>query len=1296
MLTQDYINRNIVPPDSGAESIIKKKTDDATEQAIIKDWTDIDPIPTSESQKITPLDPQEAKEQGMIGKIIDGTSDAVMGLYAGVGYGIDELAVSATQLLNYGGEKTGWYDSPEYEAKYITNYMDQLEQRGIAGEVARSIGQFMIGWMPWTRGIGYMAKGMQAMQGTKKAGEFLGGATRAGKISSNFLASTLTGGTAFSPNHENLANMLQGLDGYTKGAVSEFFATNPNDPDWKNRLRNALQEGGFSLLGDTVLVPAVKGIARGMKGLAGDPLDKLVDQLAVLAHTNANKVKQKYDILGRGKTDISIADGKTKFGISEATRELDQLDKGLTVPRNKGETASDYITRMDKDGSLDAKFAEARTLEEKGVLAENIAKQLSKDKDMALGTVEVNNVKWKKGKDGAFRTTVNDQKWSIRFRKKDKQWVLRQGKEKYSLHPSLVHAKQIMAEEANVALKKAIPRRTNEQLMKEGQRLFDEVGLDAETVRNLPTDMAWNDTQLYAFGKLIQNTQKEMMGALKLHGSTATNHADHKMLEGRALSAIANHADALTFLNGAKKATARAMASLRGVKKMMNQTIHADHINSSEIAQVIKSSNLGGHDISRMTQMILHAYETNGSKMGAKALIEGVGENEGGFWNQFVEAWINQGLLSNPATHALNTFSGLTNIAGHVGSQITSAFISKLPFVENKILFREAFGSVYGLMAGLTKAFRLSARATLTNQQVVTKGVKIENYGFKHLAAKHVGKGIGGAEDTAIGLGVDLMGSLNRIPGRFLLMEDEFVKSISYDMMLHSKAWKYAWSAQGKNNKGWMTSRSVYRDIVENPKLFSDEMGDLHHQAQDLANLVTFQRDVGSTVNRLSGVMQSHPYLKLFVPFLKVLTNIPKYVVQHSPLGLVARNDQFKQGGSARMLEMGRMAYGTMLMMYGGHLYNTGNLRATGSRNFHEKMNKQNMGLDQEMSIKLKRFNGGEDTFVEIGRIAPIVNLLGLGADMAKGVNMHDQDPDQTTELVWQGVSSMQKNLISGTWAPNLHKLLGVLADDRMEPKDWSRAVLSIVGTMQPAYVRAYEKLKHPERSNIQPFGMNSEDIGTSTDKDWSKVRAKFESVSSHSLDSKANIYPKRNAIGDVIRSHDETKGIPEILNNPLVSFLTFRKANDNPVLKHIFGGTDDKIQSGKVEGAIKGQGKDLELPIKPLNGKIKIAGQAYKMTPEELDFYQGVIGKVKSDAGQTLEQAWASSFRSDFYKELPRHADGVNNDRRDVMMNIYNHYKERAKGLTIVKFGLEEKAQAVRTKFKDKTDDQIIKRNNP
>ena len=1251
----------------------------AHNEVVQQSYTGESGIPTTASEiaSATPPSPDQAKEEGWVDTFIDGTSDAVTGLVAGVGYGIDNLAESASHLLNHA------FETPEYEAKYISAYMDGLKRKGMAGDVAESIGKFMIGWMPWTRGIGLMAKGMQTVGATKKIGSALAGGTRGGRISSNFIASTLSGGTAFSPNYENMANHVQKMDGYSGGAISEAFATNPNDPRWKNRLRTGLIDGGFGAFADLAVVPIFKAVGKGISSVAKEPVDRLVDQLAVLHQVGAKKVKSNLASGNRGVTSLSRSDGLTKWGQAEGNQAKEQFDASMVMPKVKkgGENAEQVLRAMEKDGSLTAKFNEATTLEEKSILANNIAEQLGRKKNIGLGSVEVGNIKWNKGKDGAFRATVNKKKWSIKYRKKDKQWVLKQGKTLRSVHPSLNHAKEIMAKEAGVDLKKTIPRRTHEQLYKESQKLYDEVGLDSDIIKNLPDNMGWNDTQMFAFGKLIQNTQLNMLNALKKHASTPATDASHKQFEAEALSAIANHADALTFLQGAKTAVARSFGTLKEVNKMVNKTIHADHIGSPEIVQLIKASNIGGSDINRMTQMILHAYETNGSKMGSKALVEGLGKNEGGGWNQFVEAWINQGLLSNPATHALNTFSGLTNLVGHVGSQVTGAFISKLPFVENKILFSEAFGSMYGMMAGLNKAMRLSLRAAITNQQVVTKGAKIENYGFKHLASEHVGKGIGGAEDLAIGLGVDLIGTLNRIPGRFLLLEDEFVKSIAYDTMLHSKAWKYAWGAKGKNitmgdNTGWLMTRQLYKDIVNAPRQFRDDMGDFHAQSQDLANLVTFQRDVGKMVNQLSGIMQNHPYLKLFVPFLKVLTNIPRYVVQHSPLGLVARNDQFKQGGTARMLEMGRIGYGTMMMMYGAHLYNNGNLKGTGEKDFTKMMNQKELGTDQAMSLRI-----GDD-WIGIGRVAPVVNLLSFGADMAKGMDTWEEDPEDLAELAGQMVASGQNNLVSGTWAPNLHKLLGVIAEPRDQGKQWSRAVNSLVGTLQPAYVRAYEKSKQPTISEMRSHGWEREDPAISQHADYSKLRAKFMSVSSHTTDAETGIYPKVNLKGDDVKHHDGAG----ILNNPLVSFLTFKKADDNKVLKHLFGGTDTKTQLGR-------QGKDLDLPIKPLSPKVMVGKFTYKMTPEEFYYYSKAVGKAKMPYSQrNLLENWEYIFNSKLYNDMPAKEQGAFNDRTDWMMNAFSDHKALALQMTIQKFNLGAKATKDKQYFTD-TNTAIIRK---
>jgi hypothetical protein len=1279
MLNQD----ELINGEQNPNTFAKNSIDRADLESKQLSYTDQPSHPTtlSERESATPPSPEEAREEGWVDTFIDGTSDAVTGLVAGVGYGIDNIAESASHLLNHGAGAFGM-ETPEYEAKYISAYMDGLKRKGMAGDVAESIGKFMIGWMPWTRGIGLMAKGMQAFGATKKVGSALAGGTRAGRISSNFIASTLAGGTAFSPDYQNMANHVQKMDGYSGGVISEAFATNPNDPRWKNRLRTGLIDGGFGAVADLTLVPLLKAMGKGVSSVAKDPVERLVDQLHTFGTMAGNKAKSNLSSGNRGVTHLSRPDGSTKFGQAEGNQAQAQFDASMVMPKVKkgGENAENVLRAMEKDGSLTAKFNEAKTLEEKSILANNIAEQLGRKKNMNLGSVEVGNIKWNKGKGGGYHTTVNGKKWSIKQNKKG-EFILKQGKNRKASYPTLNHAKERMAQEAGIDLKKTIPRRTHEQLYKESQKLYDEVGLDSDVIKNLPDNMGWNDTQMFAFGKLIQNTQLNMINALKKHASTSATDASHKQFEADALSAIANHADALTFLQGAKTAVARSFGTLKEVNKMVNKTIHADHIGSPEIVQLIKASNIGGSDINRMTQMILHAYETNGSKMGSKALVEGLGKNEGGGWNQFVEAWINQGLLSNPATHALNTFSGLTNLVGHVGSQVTGAFISKLPFVENKILFSEAFGSMYGMMAGLNKAMRLSLRASITNQQVVTKGAKIENHGFKHLASEHIGKGIGGAEDLAIGLGVDLIGTLNRIPGRFLLMEDEFVKSIAYDTMLHSKAWKYAWGVKGKNsvlgdNTGWLMTRQLYKDIVNAPRQFKDDMGDFHAQAQDLSNLVTFQRDVGKMVNQLSGIMQDHPYLKLFVPFLKVLTNIPKYVVQHSPLGLGMQNEAFKQGGTARMLEIGRMGYGTMMMMYGAHLYNNGNLKGTGETDFTKMMNQKDLGTDQAMSLRVG------DQWVGIGRIAPLVNNLSFGADMAKAMDTWHEDPEDLAELVGQMVASGQNNLISGTWAPNLHKLLGVIAEPRDQGKQWSRAVNSLVGTLQPAFVRAKEKRDAPTMSEMKSHGWEGEDIGKSQYSDRSKPISKFMSVSSHTTDAETNIYPKVNLIGDDVKHHDGAG----ILNNPLVSFLTFKKANDNKVLKHLFGGTDSKTQMGR-------QGKDLDLPIKPLTPKVMVGKFAYKMTPEEFYFYSKAVGKGKAPNGLTLVQNWEYIFNSELYKKMPPKEQGSLNDRTDWMMNAFSQHKKYALQRTIKHFQLENKARDDKIYFNSQNKALIDKR---
>ena len=194
-------------------------------------------------------------------------------------------------------------DSDEYTGRYISKYMDTITERaGLdegAGEAGRAIGQFVTGWIPALRAV-----------------KMLGAAGKVGKwaskgIPANVIASGLAGGTAFAPDHKNLGNDLATVDNHLAGAVSRYLATNPDDSEAKNRLRNAIQEGGLALLGDKVLVPALKG-AGGLVGKAIKPVHEwFIDALDVHKQTAAVKVLTKDGTIDAPSKKVFVTEGDT-------------------------------------------------------------------------------------------------------------------------------------------------------------------------------------------------------------------------------------------------------------------------------------------------------------------------------------------------------------------------------------------------------------------------------------------------------------------------------------------------------------------------------------------------------------------------------------------------------------------------------------------------------------------------------------------------------------------------------------------------------------------------------------------------------------------------------------------------------------------------------------------------------------------------------------------------------------------------------------------------------------------------
>ena len=1184
----------------------------------------------AEKQFHKKITPDEAEEQGIVGDFVDGVSDFTLGAIAGTGYGVDELAVSFSKISNMlvpdfidGGN--------EYEGRYLSEYVDaamkarSLHGNGVA-EAGRSIAQFMLGWIPLVRGVKYAALSAKGVKGLKKAGEYVEGV-----VPTNIIASALTGAAAFSPAHKNIGNDLQTVDNYLAGAVSRALATDPNDPEWKNRLRNAMQEGGLAIAGDKILMPLVKG-AAGAIGAAGKAVgegmgsvmesqyiapvhEKFIEMLGLVKASTRGEAAKRLGIRANSRTVASIKDGKVeirpnKQRLDDEAAELGSVPephKGtefLEIEVPKGKSASAVIEAMDSSGELGKRFASAETLDDKWAVANDVARLLKEDKS---------------------KTSV-------------KKWL------------------------------------------DSGKEIFEEYQLSPATVKAINEGTALNGEQIFAVAHVARSTADDLVKAIKeveTIGVTLGDLVDSEAMDIAQSNFLKKLVDYIDIANISDEIASQAGKSLRAVRALKENPLGAgvsrDILSMDNMTDMLKHTNFAGSDITRIAAMLNQSLVVRGHKGLVGAVKEGT---SGGFWkknmNMFVEGWVNQGLLSNPATHMLNMFTGAANIATHVGSQFIAAGLSKIPFAgkllgTEDVMFREAWGSLYGIMAGLGKAFQLAHRASVTGRSAFGSSTKIDNYGFQHIAAKTVDM-----EGTGIGLGLDYMGSLTRSSGRFLLMEDEFVKTIASEMKKHSLAWKYAF-ANGTRSKG---AKTLYKDIIDHPELFTERMAGVDlpfdQQMKELADLVTFQQKSGTLANGLSKATTELPVLKLGVPFIKVLTNIPKFAVRHSPAGLLFRTEEFKRGGASRMLELGRMSYGTLMMLYGAHMYGRGDMTGSGPRSYWRDRDKKELGVSPARSIKIKSPYARADQkyWVDIGRFAPYSTLLQMGGDI-QAIRQASGDMP-IPEIVEKMLTSVQKNIVDPTWAPSLHKIVGVLADSSSEPGDWERAIKSIVGTFQPSFVRAHNKAKNPFKKQLKTFHSNPMSAVNHQPEDYSSYMAQIFSVTPGMSDLIPNA---NNIFGDEVKYERGLEdGLPALLTDPSWSFLQIRKADETPSLKYAMEELEVSF-SRPVDKFNVGRSK--KIPV--------------QLTPFEYKEFTRRIGKGKNRYGENLKEALESMYNSVGFNNLRKKYEATGDvhaqkDMAESIEGVYNSAVRRARYsmLSDPKFKMNSRAMALLEKFGD------------
>ena len=400
----------------------------------------------------------------------------------------------------------------------------------------------------------------------------------------------------------------------------------------------------------------------------------------------------------------------------------------------------------------------------------------------------------------------------------------------------------------------------------------------------------------------------------------------------------------------------------------------------------------------------------------------------------FLEAWIN-GLLSGPQTHAANMTGNLATLAVLIEERQMASFLPEWG-KEPGVAYGEAGAMMHGAVMSIVDGLRLAAKTvkegdqfasnkyeTLLSksQQPIRKAITAENLGLS----------------GPLGVGADFVGNTIRLPGVFLGAEDAFFKAMAQGAELHAQAYRKA-SAEGLNGKAFGDRVSYLKDHPTEEMVLS---------ASEFADYATFTKELGATGQAAQRFLNSHPMIKVFLPFFRTPTNIMKFVGERTPLGLLSENVRadITRGGATGQLAVAKLVNGSLIMGTAAVLAQAGYMTGSGPKNRSQRQLWLNDGW-QPYSLNI----GGK--YYDMSRFEPIGTLMGIAADIALINEFNQGEVDQkdiedvavASALAGYQVFSMKSYLAGvGSWMEAIND----------PDRSGGRVISQLAGSTVPALV---------------------------------------------------------------------------------------------------------------------------------------------------------------------------------------------------------------------------------------------------
>jgi|CXWL01.1.fsa_nt_gi hypothetical protein len=532
-------------------------------------------------------------------------------------------------------------------------------------------------------------------------------------------------------------------------------------------------------------------------------------------------------------------------------------------------------------------------------------------------------------------------------------------------------------------------------------------------------------------------------------------------------------------------------------------------------------------------------------------------------WDMFIEYWIN-GLLSSPATWAVNIISNMATLAWAIPERQVAALLSK------EVRPSEGLAMLRGIVEAQGDAWRLAWEAFKKEESQMGHG-KLEGP-IRAITADAL------ALTGTAGRAADFIGSMIRLPGRFLLSADDYFKAIAFRAELRAlakrEAYRVVTEADLHGQQAARKMREVEQRILANPP------DSIEEAAKEFAAYTTFTRDLGETGQKVQAAL-STPVGRILVPFVRTPTNIFKYVGERTPLAFASHavREEIAAGGSRQALALAKISLGAMTMAYLGSLAAEGII--TGGGPVDKDLRKiWEMTGRKPYSLKV----GNE--WVALSRIEPFGSFLGIAADVTEIAGQLSTEESQ--KLMSAVVVAISRNVSNKTFVKGLAGTLNAVTSQDVN------VVNGFLERELPTLLPASSLLRQLTRLNDPVL----REVNTILEAFYSKIPG-------YSKD----LPPTRNLWGEAILFEGG-------LGPDLVTPLYTSEVKDDPVAEEL------------VRQKIPVSLPDLNI-------------EKVRLTPQEYDAFQRLSGGMKILGDQTLKERLLETMRSELYQRSSDGPDG-------------------------------------------------------